>query len=169
MKTNKVFLSLCLIFLLASFYLFINRYNLPFYQPFSFKPIKSSPIIGQEQHILIGNQILRVEMVKSSADLTQGLSGREEIGGDGMLFVMPQKQVANFWMKDMKFDLDFVFIGEGAVLEVISDVKYPQGQEAPRSVQSAFPVDYVLELEAGQAKKWDIKQGDQFSLVNSGQ
>jgi len=60
--------------------------------------------------ITVGDQDLTVEVVNTPSKTELGLSYRDEIGADGMLFELPQKQVPTFWMKGMLFDLDLVWI-----------------------------------------------------------
>lgn len=104
--------------------------------------------------IQLANQFLTVEIVNTSASISQGLSGREQIGADGMLFILPNKQIPQFWMKGMKFDLDFVWINDDKVVEVMQDVLKPaQGillLDLPRFSPQQF-VEMVLEVKADEA------------------
>jgi len=109
-------------------------------------------------------QMLNVEVVNSSASITQGLSGRSQIGADGMLFVLPQSRIPNFWMKDMQFDLDFVWLLENQVIDITEKVPSP----APNTPDNYLPlyqpnqaVNLVLELPAGTVDALGIKIGDQ--------
>jgi uncharacterized membrane protein (UPF0127 family) len=104
---------------------------------------------------------LTVEVVNSSESIIQGLSGRSEIGADGMLFVFPQPHKPTFWMKDMQFDLDLVWLRDGEVIEVTSAVP------APATPESALPlyspqnqqINMVLEVRAGDAATFGLQQG----------
>lgn len=118
---------------------------------------------GRQTSILIGGRELKVEAVRSPWDLYRGLSGREDLPGDsGMLFLLPYRGIHPFWMKDMKFAIDIVWLDGGQVVEVAT---------LPAPTSSAFvprhdPVnlaDRVLEVRAGMAQELGLKPG--FRLI----
>ncbi len=88
----------------------------------------------------------------------RGLSGRESLDADqGMLFIFDEEGSYGFWMKDMNFSLDLVWIdGQKRVVGVTEDVS---PETYPKSFYPLEPVRYVLELNSGQAKIFGIKQG----------
>ena len=103
--------------------------------------------------IKLNNKAISVEISDTDEERAQGLSGREDLAlGTGMLFVFENPAIHGFWMKDMKFDIDIVWINEaGDVLGVeknISPDTYPEVFDPDE------PVKYVLELKAGEADKY---------------
>ncbi|MBI5788501.1 MAG: DUF192 domain-containing protein [Candidatus Schekmanbacteria bacterium] len=92
----------------------------------------------------------------------QGLSGRKQLADNAaMLFVFAQNGYHGFWMKDMNFSLDLIWIKEGTIVDITADVPPAVGDESkwPRY----FPkrkADQVLEIKAGTAKKCGMKIGD---------
>ena len=119
----------------------------------------------------VGNAAFRVEIADDPQERTQGLSGRESLAQNaGMLFVYPEPLVPAFWMPDMRFPLDFVWIGEDcAVADVTPDVPAP----APSTPHSelptytpAAPVRYNLEVNAGAAARHGIAVGDAVRFWN---
>lgn len=105
------------------------------------------------QKIALDKKVLTVEIVNTPASITQGLSGREQLGSDGMLFVLPQKRRPEFWMKQMKFDLDLVWLVDDLVIEITQDATKPE-PNTPLSFLERYspsrPVEMVLELNANQ-------------------
>lgn len=107
-------------------------------------------VADQTQHtLLINNRPLTVEVVKTPATIQQGLSGRDTMATDGMLFIMPTIDLHGFWMKDMKFDIDLVWIKDCQVIGVTAGLPAP----APGTPIEALPtyqppglVDMVLEV-----------------------
>ena len=95
----------------------------------------------------------------------QGLSGREVLApGTGMLFVYQQESRYRFWMREMRFPLDIVWIGAGcAVVDLTLDAPPPEtGQtleQLPR-FSPGDPVQYVLEINAGESASGGIGIGD---------
>lgn len=103
--------------------------------------------------ILVDKQVLEVEVVNTSASITQGLSGRSELGADGMLFVFPEARQTTFWMKEMTFDLDLVWIFNDLVFEITQDVPHPEPNTSLNFLPRYSPrskVEMVLELDADQ-------------------
>lgn len=119
------------------------------------------------QTLLVGEQVMHVEAVTQPQSSQQGLSGRESIGSDGMLFVLPARHVAGFWMKDMKFDLDFVWIDGGRVVDLTLAVPPPLPNtpltDLPR-YSPRQPVELVLELPAGDVERLGITINDEVAL-----
>ena len=109
---------------------------------------------------------VRVEVVRSQQSHQVGLSQRAEIGSDGMLFLFPQHGKHQFWMKDMKFDLDMIWILDGEVKAITTNVRHPSvGSNSPAHLQlyePPQPVNQVLEVPAGVAEKWQLRAGDKI-------
>jgi len=110
---------------------------------------------------------IQVELVNTGPSIEQGLSSRTELGADGMLFVFSQKHIPSFWMKEMRFDLDFVWLRGGQVVELTANVPAPP-LGTPLSdlptYSSTEPVEWVLELPAGSIKQWQVELSDHFVL-----
>ena len=110
----------------------------------------------------IGNQTLRVAVMRTSEELAQGLSGRASVPGDGMLFLLPERQVAQFWMKDMQFAIDMIWIDGEQIVGIVENVPPPQpGQslDALPTIRSPQPVTVVLELPAGDFRQLELATG----------
>ncbi len=110
---------------------------------------------------------LKLEVVSTPSDIARGLSGRDRIGADGMLFVFPSSTRPRFWMKEMKFDLDLIWIREKKIVEITPRVPAPDPQtplnQLPTYVPSQ-PVDMVLEVEALKAREWGWSVGDEILI-----
>lgn len=113
--------------------------------------------------VTIGDHMLNVEIADTQDEQLLGLSFRESLAEDaGMLFLLKDKHRYTFWMKDMKFPLDIIWILDGKVFEI-----NPNAQPEPGVKDSNLkiyipskPVDTVLEVNAGWAEKNGIKIGD---------
>ncbi len=116
--------------------------------------------------IKINNHQLYIEIADTDALRTQGLSGRTNLAQDhGMLFIFPTIGYYQFWMKDMKFPLDFIWIAKEKVIDFTENVTSPNtdNENLPRYT-SKFPFDKVLELNSGIIKKLDIRIGDKVLI-----
>lgn len=117
-------------------------------------------------HLSIGDQLLSVELAENAKDWTQGLSGRDDLAkGEGMLFIFPSAHIPSFWMKDMNFDLDIIWINRGLVVDITKNVPRPQNSSDNLPTYSpAKAVDTVLEVPAGYATEINLQVGDQIIL-----
>lgn len=112
-------------------------------------------------NLKIGNVEFTVEIADTAIARAQGLSGRNKICETcGMLFVFDKPQIQNFWMKDMGFPLDMIFIRDNKVVEIVPNVPIPVAmQDIPRVISSEES-DKVLEVNAGFSKENSIQIGD---------
>lgn len=116
--------------------------------------------------VRIGSQTFSVEVVATAEKITKGLGDRSSIGSDGMLFVMQKRDIPYFWMKDMQFDLDFIWIDGQKVVDITENVPAQIGASDSelRVYAPKAPVTHVLEIPAGESKKRNIAIGDAVSV-----
>ncbi|MFA6428143.1 MAG: DUF192 domain-containing protein [Candidatus Buchananbacteria bacterium] len=114
--------------------------------------------------VKIGNHILAVEIAKTEAEQQQGLSGRDFLApNQGMLFWYPTKVLPGFWMKDMKFALDFIWVADGVVVELAQNIEPPPVGLMDKNLAIYRPgvlVNWVIEVPAGWVATNQIKIGD---------
>jgi len=109
----------------------------------------------------IGSIDLLVEIASSPKEYSKGLSNREVLkNGHGMLFVFDDKKIRNFWMKDMNFDLDVVWILENKVIGFQENVPIFSKDGQVTRFSSNVPCDMVLEVKSGWVSENGIKIGD---------
>ncbi len=105
---------------------------------------------------------IMAEVADSPQSRERGLMFRKTLARDyGMLFVFPDEQDRRFWMKNTWVSLDIVFIGVDKRIRVIcAGVKpsTPQTTEA-EVARVGGPAQFVLELPAGGAKRYKLKEG----------
>src|SRR3990167_11495920 len=107
---------------------------------------------------VVGQTRLQLEVVKKSEDRQKGLSDRTCIDkGQGMLFVFEQSEYHRFWMKDMRFAVDMIWIDSSK--KVVSVRANVQPATYPKTFTSDKPALYVLEIGAGQARAYGIYSG----------
>ena len=110
-----------------------------------------------------------VEIVSDPASITKGLSGRKDIGkNQGMLFDSGYENTyPAFWMKDMKFAIDIIWIDDGRVVHIDEHVQPPTPGTADFEIpkyRPPVPVDHVLEVPAGFSNQNSIAVGDLVNL-----
>ena len=116
--------------------------------------------VVRKNYLQVGNTQVAVEVRDTEEGRDQGLSNREKLAEDeGMLFVFDQPGIYGFWMKGMKFPLDFVWIKDNAVAEITEDVEVGRMDIRPKET-----VDKVLEVNSGWVKQNNVRVGDKIKL-----
>ena len=109
-------------------------------------------------------QKFNVEFARSEAEKATGLMFRERLADDeGMLFMWNTSSLRQFWMKNTLINLDILFID--------SDYRVVHIEESAqkgslRIISSILPVQYVLEINAGQSEIRKITPGALLSAKN---
>lgn len=117
--------------------------------------------IGTEYEIIeVNGQRLRVEIADTPEETARGLSGHEPLGeNEGMLFLFDEASVRPFWMKEMLFDLDIIWIRDSVVVEIAENMPAPSGLSIPATYRPSEAADMVLEINAGRAAELGIEIG----------
>ncbi len=124
--------------------------------------------LPQEEKSLMTIRVKGVPVQVTVADTPekrrQGLSGRTGLAeGEGMLFAFEKDGDYAFWMKDMLFSIDILWLGaSGTVVHIVpnaSPESYPEHFSSPK------PARFVLELPAGWTKVHDMKIGDKIEGI----
>ena len=90
--------------------------------------------------------------MSTPAELRRGLQGHPPLqSNEGMLFLMPGQEPASFWMKNVTFPIDIVFIRADARVDHIAPEVPPCPAHPCPLYRSKGPVRYVLETPAGWA------------------
>jgi uncharacterized membrane protein (UPF0127 family) len=149
----------------------VNETALPNAAPIS-PPVSYAASANQTNysHLLqIGNKKLEVEVATSTAAMEQGLSDRRSMANNqGMLFDFGTlSQDTAFWMKEMDFGLDFVWINDNQIVGITPDVPPPLNSSTTLPLYyPPSPVNWVLEVNSGWDKANNITVGDQAELKN---
>ena len=116
--------------------------------------------------VIINGLVLKVEIASTSQQQTLGLGKRESLAGDsGMLFTYPDYGTRRFWMKDMKFPIDILWIKDNTIIGIDANVPAPlEGQQSLPVYTSPQEVNYVLEVNAGWAEENKVQIGDKVTL-----
>lgn len=123
---------------------------------------------GDEPALLINGRKIGVELADTMEKKLKGLSGRKNLPENkGMLFVFSEPQIQTFWMKDMNFPIDIIWLRENVVIGFVENAPPPiEGQEL-KIYSSPEKADKVLEINAGLVKKWNIKTGDRVESLSA--
>ncbi len=119
---------------------------------------------GEIGHMKIGGRVISVELAKTMAEQILGLSGRESLAPDtGMLFVFAAPGKYGFWMKDMKFPIDMIWLAPDLSVVYIKENATPSSY--PETFSPGADAKYVLEVNSGFSAQAGIKIGDKAELL----
>jgi uncharacterized membrane protein (UPF0127 family) len=112
--------------------------------------------------IKIEDITILAEIVDNAAERSRGLSGCNQLPeNEGMLFVFSKTDYHRFWMKDMRFPLDIIWINEDKRI-VGFERNVPPSFNEDNDVLYIPPVPskYVLEVNAGFTDRNGISVGE---------
>ncbi len=113
--------------------------------------------------VTVKNQAFVARLAETSRERTKGLSGTRVMArNEAMLFVFPQSGMHSFWMKDMYFPLDIIWISDD--YKIVWIEKQVSPQTYPRSFVSQTPALFVLEISAGLSDEFGFAVGDSVSV-----
>lgn len=111
----------------------------------------------------VKNQNIVIEIAKTSQEKSKGLCCRDALEQNaGMLFVYEEPGDYRYWMKDTRIALDMYWIdSEKRIVHIEHSVR---PETYPKEFGSPMPAQYILETNAGYAKKHNIKVGEQVDF-----
>jgi len=138
---------------------------------FIYKNYKSSDIQVQKYETVcgeykkveveIGTNLLSVDIADNNCKRELGLSNRISIKSEGgMIFIFEKAGNYGFWMKDMNFPIDILWINDD--FNVVGIEKDVSTSTYPKSFGEGYSAKYVLELSAGYSDKNNIKVGNKI-------
>lgn len=121
---------------------------------------------GPKSTVKINNRTFKVEVMDTPEKQQQGLSGREKLPqNQGMLFVFDEKSYHYFWMKNMNFPIDIIFIDDDKIVSIVKNAPPAKsGEENPPLYKSGGPINRVLEVNSGLSDKYEFKVGDKVEI-----
>ena len=131
----------------------------------SVPPTTQTSMATNTKALTIGSTTVQAEVEDTDASREQGLSGRTSLAdGTGMLFVFDTPGKYGFWMKDMNFSIDMLFVDASGTIVTIAPNASPAGYhlDPPQVFYPASDVQYVLEVPAGFAAAHNVKVGQKM-------
>jgi len=117
-----------------------------------------------------GKEVVKIERVSIIVEIAQtleekrrGLGGRDSLQrGEGLLFVFEESDQHSIWMRDMRFPLDIIWIGEN--LQVVDIAQNVQPGSFPSSFYPDRDALYILEVNAFFVEERGIQIGDSVQI-----
>lgn len=137
------------------------------------EPLVQNEVVEELVPFTIGRTQMSVWISDTPQKLSQGLSGKSSLPDDvGMLFIFPKQDIRpTFWMKDMYFDIEIIWINDGKISQITS-ASAPESSTPDQYLKlyvPADPIDMVLEVNTGFSQKYNIKPGDRIKVPSLSQ
>lgn len=135
---------------------FIHRIN-----QLSLNDVGSSIRNDSYRHIQVkvGNRSFDTFVSDTEILRERGLSGFSGLSSDeAMLFIFPNADIYGFWMKDMLFPIDILWLDEN--FKIVSFKKNISPNTFPKIFFPDKPAMYVMEFRAGTLNALSLKVGD---------
>jgi uncharacterized membrane protein (UPF0127 family) len=120
--------------------------------------------IGLTQVTFPNGVKINAETMRSDVELMRGLMFRESLAPNrGMLFIHPAESPFHYWMYQTKIPLDMIWLDhDRRIVEMSLDTPPCRSSSAADcpNYGGNFKSKYVLELNAGVARKNGLKTGD---------
>lgn len=130
----------------------------------SSSPTKSGQMLPISATAEMAGQEISLEVARTPQEQAMGLMYRTSLAPDrGMLFAFNWPQPASFWMKNTKIPLDMVFLRNGEVKAIETNVPPCTTDPCP-SYGPQTLIDQVIELRGGRAAELGLKVGDRVSI-----
>lgn len=120
--------------------------------------------------VTIDSHSFKVTVANSQKTREVGLSETKSISPDqGMIFLFDKPDLYSFWMKNMKFSIDIIYINNDTIVTIKNNAQPPKNnKESPIIYTPTAPSDKVLEIQAGLSEKYKFKNGDKVKYENLG-
>ncbi|PKN29417.1 MAG: hypothetical protein CVU64_08330 [Deltaproteobacteria bacterium HGW-Deltaproteobacteria-21] len=103
------------------------------------------------------------ELALSVEQRSKGLMFRDDVAANkGMLFIFEEEAIHSFWMKNVKFPIDILWLDrEKRIVHMAKQVPPCKKDPCP-TYPPVRPAMYVLELSAGKSVDLGLKPGDRL-------
>jgi uncharacterized protein len=132
------------------------------------------PIVNQPQNIpftlnaQVNTKTWKVAVAETPEQQQMGLMFRTALPDDeAMLFPFNPPRPVAFWMKQTLIPLDMLYISQGVIQEIKSQVPPCQKDPCPSYPSKSMTIDQVVEIRGGLAQELGIKSGDRISFTSN--
>lgn len=147
----------------------LPKLNLPEGKDFSLEDIlinetATTTTVKENQEMIlitIASATFTARVADTAALRAQGLSGSLPLGRlEGMFFIFPEVAYHSFWMSDLTFPIDIIWIsGDGKIVGAALNAVPILPNQEPIYYLPPVPVQYVLEVPAGTYQAYAFATG----------
>ncbi|MEB3213753.1 MAG: DUF192 domain-containing protein [Leptolyngbyaceae bacterium] len=112
----------------------------------------------------IREHVIQLEVAQTPRQQAVGLMFREDLPDNrGMLFPFNPPRPVQFWMRNVQFPLDMIFLYNGEIKAIAPSVPPCTTPSCPTYGPDG-DVEYVLELKGGRAEALGLSVGDRVDI-----
>ena len=106
---------------------------------------------------------ISVEVADTVEKRSLGLGKRSGLeNGWGMLFVFEKRKQHGFWMKNMEFPLDIIWLDNHRIAYILRNVQPAKSGVIPPVMTPPVAGNFVLEIDAGRADELKLQVGQRL-------
>ena len=116
--------------------------------------------------IIIENKTFLLDVAKSAREQEIGLAKYNKLPQNmAMLFPFSNYGYYSFWMKNMKFPIDIIYIKDDKIVDIFTNVPNPKSENEKLKIYvSKSKANYVLEINANLSKHYGFKIGSSVKI-----
>jgi uncharacterized membrane protein (UPF0127 family) len=113
----------------------------------------------------INGHVFSLYLAKTSNEQEVGLAKYKKIDkNQGMLFIFQKPDYYSFWMKNMQFPIDIIFINQNKIVDIFQNVPAPKNNNNLPTYTTGEKADKVLEINSGLSNIYKFKISDHVNL-----
>lgn len=106
---------------------------------------------------------ISVEVADTVEKRSLGLGNRSGLeNGWGMLFVFEKRKQHGFWMKNMQFPLDIIWLDNHLIVHILRNVQPEKSGVIPPVMTPPVAGNFVLEIDSGRADELKLQVGQRL-------
>ncbi len=150
-----------IIILLVLVFVGILAYSV--YKPKDKSKESQYPKVSTVEQKLVRIDFEKLELALKPEEHRRGLMFRESLCDRcGMLFVFPEEKELSFWMLNVNFPLDLIFMDSSGKIVKIYENTIPNN--ADKKYLSESPAQFVLEVKAGFVSQTNLQEGQVIDI-----
>lgn len=116
--------------------------------------------------VKFNDETVKLEVADDAKEREIGLSSKKSLADNqGMLFIFEEPGTYPFWMKGMDFPIDIIFLNDKKIVTIYENVPAPKNSTQDLQIYPPKePADRVIELNAGKAKEYGLKEGQALEI-----
>ncbi len=127
---------------------------------FTQNPNNKNIFMNNTPKATINNQTFNIVIAKDSKEKEIGLSDKKDLAdNEGMLFLFETSDYYSFWMKNMKFPIDIIWLDQNQQIVSIQENATPCTEQDCSGYVPVSPARYVLEVNAGFSQRYHLSSG----------
>ena len=120
---------------------------------------------SQQPKIEINGHVFSLYLAKTPSEQDTGLAKFSKIDkNQGMLFIFSESDYYSFWMKNMKFPIDIIFINKNKIVDIFKNVPTQKNNDNLPIYKTHKKADRVLEINSGLSKEYKIEVGTEVRI-----